>query len=56
MVTIEHTSIEAIVQAQKILTQIKMEHWLSKEVFSMQWWIQCVVLVPAMVCLVEAGR
>jgi len=30
---LDHTSIEATVQAQKILTQIKIEHWLSKKYF-----------------------
>lgn len=43
--TIEYTSIEATKQAQEILTQIKIEHWLKEEVFRIQWWIQVVVLI-----------
>nr|WP_092069187.1 CBO0543 family protein [Dendrosporobacter quercicolus]NSL47376.1 hypothetical protein [Dendrosporobacter quercicolus DSM 1736]SDL87219.1 hypothetical protein SAMN04488502_1011051 [Dendrosporobacter quercicolus] len=43
--TIEYTSIEATKQAQEILTQIKIEHWLNEEVFRIQWWIQVVVLI-----------
>lgn len=42
---IEYTSIGATNQVQKVLTETKIEHWLSEEVFSLQWWLQVVILV-----------
>lgn len=41
----KNISILNIVETQKKLTELRLEHWKHEEVFSFQWWLQIALLI-----------